>query len=335
MLLKKVDRELAVIVKKIGNSYFNPVNAEEEREKIFEDNNYNPKLRYENKNPSLDKLEKTLLSLRSDNSVYGLLMRKKISELHNIILMIKHIGKKEFTNYSIKVYNKPHIDLIKEAYTILKTNEEEVWTRYSKLSVHKAFMDNINIKRYNWKIKEKDMVAGAAIDTKRKAILINKRRDFSQKDVNRLLVHEIGTHVARFENGKKQKYKMFSFGFPGYMETEEGLAAYNEYRAGLLSPRILRNYAGRVLANDMALKSSFSALYNALLEHFTKPDAWTLALRSKRGLVDTSKPGGFTKDHLYLKGFLKVKQFAESGGDMKKLYVGKIGIEHVPYLQYI
>ncbi|MDP3917187.1 MAG: DUF1704 domain-containing protein [Nanoarchaeota archaeon] len=334
MLLKKVDRDLGIITTKIGNSYFNPTNANEQKEKLFKDNTNNPKFTYLPQK-DLTNIENKLLSLKANNSVYGQLLKKKIKEMHNLITMIKNVGKKEFTKYSLRIYGKPSSELIKEARRILKIDEEEVWNKYSKLSMNKKFMDQFNINNYKWNVREKEMVAGAAISTKYNTLMINKGKDFSENDVKRLIVHEIGTHVTRFENAKKQKYKMFRFGFPGYLETEEGLAAYNEYRCGLLSPKILRNYAGRVLANHMSLSSSFCSVYNDLLDYFPKNDAWTLTLRSKRGMIDTSKPGGFTKDHLYLKGFLKVKQFAESGGDMKKLYVGKIGIEHVPLLDYI
>jgi uncharacterized protein (TIGR02421 family) len=264
-----------------------------------------------------------------------MLLRKKIRELHDMLNMIRNVGKKEFTKYSMKVYGKPDSSLLKEAKNILKTDEEEVWKRYSRLSTTKKFMDNLVLRRFDWKVKEKEVVAGAAFNTKNKTLFINRNRDFSESDVKRLIVHEIGTHITRAENSNKNKYKMFKFGFPGYLETEEGLAAYNEYKAGLLSPRILRNYAGRVLANHLSLKNSFNTVYNHLLGYFPRDDAWTLTLRSKRGLSDTSKPGAFTKDHIYLKGFLKVKSFAENGGDMEKLYVGKIGVEHVPLLDYI
>ena len=335
MLLKKVDRDLAVVSGKIGNSHFNPINSSEERKKVFKDNNYNPKFKYNPPKVGLKSVEKILLSLKSDNSVYGQLLRKKVIEFYNTLLMVKNVGKKEFTDYSVKVYGKPSNDLIREANKILKIDEEEVWKKYSRLSTQKKFLDEFRLNRYNWSVKEKEMVAGAAISTKKRTLVLNEERDFSEDDVNRLIVHEIGTHVRRFENGKKHSYKMFSFGFPGYLETEEGLAAYNEYRCGLLSPKILRGYAGRVIANSMSLKGSFCAVYNYLLEYFPKNEAWILALRSKRGLKDTSKRGGFTKDHIYLKGFLRVKAFVENGGDLKKLYVGKIGLEHVPLIDFI
>ena len=97
MLIKKVDRDLARIVKKIGNSHFNPINAKDEMIKTFNDNNYNPKLKYLPQNKNIESIDKKLLALRTDNSVFGMLLKKKIIELHNIFLMIKNTGKEGFT----------------------------------------------------------------------------------------------------------------------------------------------------------------------------------------------------------------------------------------------
>tara|TARA_Y100000310_G_scaffold216888_1_gene217960 strand:+ start:4476 stop:5489 length:1014 start_codon:yes stop_codon:yes gene_type:complete len=335
MLLKKVDRDLSIIHSKIRISRLSPVNVSEEKKKVFRDNNYDPKLKYPKTTRNYSKIEKHLLNLKTDRTVYGVLLRKKINELLNMLRMIDNVGKREFSKYSIKVYGKPSRELVAEARRILKTDETEVWRRYSKTSMTKKFMDTFVLKNMNWKVVEKDMVAGATFSTKSKTLYINKNRNYSENDVRRLVVHEIGTHILRSENADKRDYKMFKFGFPGYLETEEGLAAYNEYVSGLLTPRILKNYAGRVLANHLGLKSSFSTVYNSLLEHFPKGEAWTLTLRSKRGISNTAKPGAFTKDHIYLKGFLRVKKYAEVGGNMRKLYIGKIGVEHVPLLPYI
>ena len=62
---------------------------------------------------------------------------------------------------------------------------------------------------------------------------------------------------------------------------------------------------------------------------FDEEKSWRITLRAKRGLSDTSEPGGLTKDYLYLDGYYKVKKYIETGHDIKKLYVGKIAIEHV------
>ncbi len=76
-------------------------------------------------------------------------------------------------------------------------------------------------------------------------------------------------------------------------------------------------------------------MYTALCDYFDQEDAFTLTLRVKRGLGDTSKPGAFTKDYLYLDGYYHVKEYVRKGGSLHALYTGKIGIEHVPFLPYL
>ena len=61
---------------------------------------------------------------------------------------------------------------------------------------------------------------------------------------------------------------------------------------------------------------------------FNENYAWQLALRLKRGLVDTSEPGAFTKDALYYSGFLKVSEFLETNPN-NDLFYGKISLNYV------
>ena len=148
-------------------------------------------------------------------------------------------------------------------------------------------------------------------------------------------MHEIGTHIKRAENAKEQKLKLFKIGFPYYLATEEGLAAYNEEIAGVHNNNILRQYAGRVIAVDLALKNAFNVVYTTLQQYFTDFEAFTITLRVKRGLKNTQQPGSYTKDHVYLKGLYAVKDFVRKGGNIKDLYIGKIGIEHVPLIKHM
>jgi hypothetical protein len=117
--------------------------------------------------------------------------------------------------------------------------------------------------------------------------------------------------------------------------TEEGLAVFNEEANDCLNNFVLKIYAGRVLAIDYAMQKSFSETYRLLRKYFTKNTAWRLTLRAKRGFVDTSGPGALTKDIAYLQGYLKVKEYARKGGNMNRLYYGKVGIEHIPLLSEI
>jgi hypothetical protein len=60
---------------------------------------------------------------------------------------------------------------------------------------------------------------------------------------------------------------------------------------------------------------------------YTPDKAITKAIELKRGLGDTSIPGGFTKGIVYFRGLLAIDDFAERGGDIKRLYIGKIALE--------
>jgi hypothetical protein len=77
-------------------------------------------------------------------------------------------------------------------------------------------------------------------------ISICKSRMYASGDAKRLAVHEIGVHVLRSVNGESQPCRLFSLGIPGYLATEEGLAAYSEELTGCLDTTTMRNYAGRV-----------------------------------------------------------------------------------------
>jgi len=145
-------------------------------------------------------------------------------------------------------------------------------------------------------------LCGKLFLTKRseKTLQVKKGETFTQKDIKRLIVHEIGVHTTRYVNGERQSYKLFVYGTAGYDETEEGLAVWNEELNQVLSRNALRNYAGRVLAIHWALQYSFSETYQKLCKYFGEQEAYHLTLRVKRGLKDTSQPGAYTKDSIYL-----------------------------------
>ena len=330
----RIDQEIAYNFKKILLfSSLQPTNVKKEKEKIFRDRTYNPQLKYSLPKTNLVQIRKNLLKLRTDSSIMGQLFRQRIKELLTQIDLLKNIGKPSITNYSLQLYGKPTKSMVKKAAKFLDLPSQKEGMKYGKISVAKKFLDSLLTKGLNWQVIEKQMVVAAAFNVTKKILYINTDRKFSDHDLRRLIVHEIGTHVTRAENGMKQKYNLFRIGFPGYILTEEGLAVYNEHRANLLSNDVLKNYAGRVIAVDLALKNSFSTVYTDLLEFFNKEDAWTLAIRAKRGISNTARRGALTKDHIYLSGFYMIKDFVKKRGDIKSLYVGKIGIQHLPLLK--
>ena len=328
-----VDREIAFVHRKIRVSCTQPINAGIEKAKILKDKTYDPQLGFGVHQNDLSELREKLSKLKIDNSTLGKVLDARRVELLKIIEMLKAVGSDSFSQKAISVYGRPDKELISKVKKFLELEVKEREFKYDTISSIKGFLESLLGLGFKWTVMEKEMLVGASFNIASRIIYINKNRKFSDHDLRRLIVHEIGTHIMRAENAMKQKYKIFLIGFPGYLATEEGLAVYNEERAGLLSNEVLKNYAGRVMAVELSLKNSFSTVYNELCEYFPKEQAWILALRSKRGISDTSKPGAYTKDHLYLKGWYDVKNFVKKGGRVEDLYIGKIGVEHVPVVK--
>ncbi|MFH1649060.1 MAG: tyrosine/phenylalanine carboxypeptidase domain-containing protein, partial [Candidatus Woesearchaeota archaeon] len=159
-------------------------------------------------------------------------------------------------------------------------------------------------------------------------ILISTTRNYSDNEILRLPAHEFEVHCLREVNGLLQRATILSTGLPGYMRTEEGLAAFAEKKLGLLSNSLLREYAGRALAVHSAHnEKSIKETYQLLLQYsFDEETAWRISVRAHRS-------GPFIKDHIYLDGLMKVEDYVKNGGNVAELFVGKVGIEHLPKIR--
>jgi len=312
---------------------FDPDNSKSQKNKFLKDKTC-PVFTY--KEPLMvnikykDILSSLNVKTSSGPKIIDSILIEKHKELNKKLNLCLSVGKTSFTNKSLSLYGRPNQKLVKKAEEILK----EEYDVHPKKTLHngevikglRATFQEMNIK--GWKIKKADMTTSASVIPSLRTFNLKKRERMPKIYLDRLKIHEIGVHVARYENGCLQPLNLFRFGFPNYLSTEEGLAMYAEEQTGVLSPKYKRNYAGRVLAVDSALKSSFSETYKYLCQFFSKQDALKLTIRAKRGLEDTSQPGGFTKDYLYLKGYYDVKKYAKKN-DLKSLYYGKISIKYV------
>ena len=332
----KIDRLLAHIQGKIPFSRLNPTNVKSEEKKVLKNPEYNPSLHYRQLQKNLRPLQDALNKLKIPKTPVGKLLHEKRIELHHQVSLVRSIGTKEFTNHAIAIYDRPSQELVRKAKQLLKLPQEETnGFKVAKITIVKKFLDACLHHKFSCDILEKDMIAAAAVNASKRRIYFKTNHPFTEADLRRLTVHEIGTHIKRGENARHQKLKLFTLGFQGYLSTEEGLAVYNEEKAQVLTPSMVRQYAGRVVAVDLALKNPFNIVYNCLRDYFSDHESFITALRVKRGLKQTGRPGGYPKDHVYLKGLYQVKQFVKKGGKLKDLYVGKIGVEHVPALKHI
>jgi hypothetical protein len=127
-----------------------------------------------------------------------------------------------------------------------------------------------------------------------------------------VLHHEIGTHFIRRINDKKQKWygKKDKYDIRSCIQTEEGLAVVNQYCEHALNPskkpffyKAALNYYAACQAGTM----SFVELFEDLEQFVDDPlRRWNVTLRVKRGISDTSIPGGLYKDQVYLEGAYKI-----------------------------
>ena len=149
--------------------------------------------------------------------------------------------------------------------------------------------------------------------------------DFRQEGLTGMLYHEVGTHALRRLNYEKQLWykQKKKRGFQDYLRTEEGLAALN----ALVPHSFPSSYiqAIRYLAVHFAQTHSFVELWHLLKPYIEDPERrWNVTFRQKRGLTDTSQPGGYTKDLVYFEGLVEVWQWlATHDFDPSLLYWGK------------
>ncbi|HII72402.1 TPA: DUF1704 domain-containing protein [Candidatus Woesearchaeota archaeon] len=340
--LKKIDAQLHEITGRISFMHINPINLYDEQEKVLADPDYNPQFRYSELPFDPDKVQEALDAIDQNDSVLGEILEHKRRIALDKIDMLANRGNRKFSIYSRKAYGLPSDTTLKKAAELLLLDsDKEDKTVMSKNALHVLKSELIHY-GFDYHIAEKEMSATASVLVSTKKMFLKKDYPLSPNYVKRLIVHEIGTHVLRAENGREQPFKIFMHGFPNYLVTEEGLAVYNEERFGLMLNENLRNYAARAMAVKMAQTGSFASVYNHLRQFFGDQWAFRLASRVKRGLEDTEKPGGATRDYAYIEGYLKVKGFLASAepaknnnGPLKQLYYGKIGLEHVDKLKEI
>lgn len=335
----EIDRELDSISRQISFDEINPVNSEEERLRFFQrigrGQSYNPVFRYKRKGAGRRGIRERLAQIEPDSSVVGRLLAG-IRDTYLLDLdLVESIGSSSLQGISIKLHGSPGQALVEEAQRLvfLKTVPEK------KIYRTKEIIQKLRIAFFKygvtWTVEEKDMIANAAVRVSEKKLLLRKHSFFSKSFLKRIIVHEIGTHIVRAENGRAQPYLFFRRGLPGYLRTEEGLAVVNEERNRCLNNAVLKVYAGRVLAVRTAMQAGFCDTYREMRRYFGRNTAWRLALRVKRGLIDTSREGAFTKDIAYLQGYLELKDYIRKGKSLTKLYYGKVGTEHVGMLDRI
>lgn len=185
------------------------------------------------------------------------------------------------------------------------------------------FKDSLTEYGFNTKIeKSSKIISQVMVLNSRKKILFRPDAKFTHKEVKALVEHEIGVHMVTTTNSNLQKLKIFNLGLPVNTRTQEGLAILSEYLSGNITMKRLKKLAYRVLIVDMMCSgANFMECFNFLYGTYLKDrdEAFSIVARVFRG-------GGFTKDYLYLSGFVEVLRFWENNNNLEPLLVGKMSL---------
>lgn len=151
-----------------------------------------------------------------------------------------------------------------------------------------------------------------------------------------MLRHEIGTHYIRGVNNARQPWHSLEgrkrYGLKPANPTEEGLASLHSvlfrkqpflWRAALLYYTV-----------QQATHMSFSALFQHLEQYVQDARVrWEYCVRAKRGQTDTSQPGCFSKDQVYLDGILRILRHRQTIDFRLLAALGKVSYEDVNQLK--
>jgi hypothetical protein len=266
-----------------------PINLNEEKEKFFIDNTYNPQFKYKNK---IDR--KKLYQYKKPT--------KKYLDIAEKIIDKAYFGRNE------------HDLTMMEGAVVSQKNVEN--TIHTFLEMH-GIKNRFNI------VWSSSFIARTTINVD--TIKLRLPANFRKEGLLGMLYHEIGTHALRRINYEQQPWfkKKNKYGFNDYLKTEEGLATLHTliphtYKSAFSS-------ALRYKVVSIAQENSFVETWNKLNKYAQDTEKrWLLTFRQKRGLEDTSKPGGYSKDLVYFEGLVDVYRWLEKNNyDITSLYFGK------------
>ena len=263
--------------------------------------------------------------------VLATLLRDKHRELETQVQMLRARSTGDFLPLSLELYGGVTPSLRDRAFDLLERVAPPEGTDPVRLDAEEfAALAEEEIGHYRaldpdigMHVEVRSDVAGILVSEADLLISDSARVRSSRADA--LLQHEVGTHLVTHVNGAHQPVRLLAAGLAGYEETQEGLAIMSETLVDGLSAFRLRQLAARVVAVDrMVAGDSFAQVVDCLVGLGHPPNsAFTTTMRVFRS-------GGFTKDAIYLRGFLGVWEHLAKGGALDLLWLGKFSLRDLP-----
>jgi hypothetical protein len=334
MLIDKKFSEIASAINMVDS--VTPLNDYSEKQKFMkkykEKEVYNPLYNYKKRIISVKRIESKISTIKSKEKIYQNLKENFLKKTS----FLKFLGNED--SEPVQIYDPPSKEIYEKAQVLMNSKKFPKQTRnIDSKKARVVFQEQLNssgLKSWNVELRKKT-IANASVDALKKKLIL-KRRNFSFREIKALINHEIETHVFRSANGYLQKFKILgSIGTTNYLKTEEGLATVMEELNGTHNPVRLKFFYARHIASYLAQSKSFYEIFKVLHERYNLSlnNAYLITKRVKRGLTDTSRPGGFIKDHLYFEGKEMIEKYIKDGKPLIPLFSGKFDIEDYDMLK--
>ena len=155
-----------------------------------------------------------------------------------------------------QLYSK-QLELIPEKDSNEKYSAKEIFEVFE--NILKDF-EKYGFSKFNVEWKDSGAIAVSAKD--KKIFIPENRKPVSKKELEGLVVHEIGTHYMRAQMGEAYDNQALRTGLDGYMNTEEGIARAMEMAVkGDYREAGVQHYltAGFAYFNNMSFREVFEA----------------------------------------------------------------------------
>ena len=329
-------------------AFFTPQNLVSERQKFLKmhshSKTYEPQFGYRSPNlAEINNLKIALSNLNTHkslpkpfNEAYNLALTYSV-KMCDLVLAFEEKNDQKVSRLSELIFGRPDKHLVSIAKKVVggpnipiclsQNTDKKVVTSDALANAIQERMDQYDMQ---WQVVlSSESVSRVSVQPIKRVITIRRDLLFSQRDIQKILIHEVDTHMLRAENGKRcWEPGIFEIGFHDAEKVEEGLALYNEQLQQVSSLDFERIIALHVLGINYAASHTFSETFDWVAQYFPNdPDyAFHRVLRWKRGLHRQDRPGAFAKDLVYFLGFLELKNYISRGGKISQLYYGRTNL---------
>lgn len=340
LLSSELDKDIIKIDKQLFNiandfeiiSLINPINIDQAKKQFFKSKyTVNPEFIYNQLSINPFEFKRKLYNIPVENISdisLRILYQDVIDSYADKIDIIASIGTDKFLYNSLRYFGEPDKVDIKNAEYILHSSnsiDEREELTLTSTDVLNYFKDIIQDYGFQCKVEISKRIISKVLNlNNKKTLYIRKDAMFSEKSLHALAEHEIGVHMVTTINSRLQPLNIFRLGTPLNTHTQEGLAILSEYLSGNISIDRLQILSLRVLSIEKMLQGyDFKQTFSFLMDsgELSDTQAFFMTARIFRG-------GGFTKDHLYLKGFKDILKYYNNNNNIENLLIGKTSIKY-------